>query len=253
MALPTVKTDVTADINAAYWLIYGPPGIGKSSLVSQFPDPLFLTTEQAHRHLKILNQPVKDWLHFKQIIAELGTAAGKAYRSIAIDIIDNLYKLCLEQVCKEHDMEHPSDEAYGKGFDLVNTAFQREIVKLTLLGKGIFFISHQKQMEVTSRNMKYSKLVPSLSGGGHKIILPIVDFEMYFGFSSNDVNKRAGFFEPKESLEAKDRFGRMPKEVLLPKDGMYAALKAAWDGKAQALPAPAAPVAPAGPRRVSKL
>lgn len=250
MSLPTSKTQVSADLDRAFWLFFGPPGVGKSTVCSEFPDPIFATTEQAHRHLQIFNRPIKSWPDFKAFVLEMQTKDGQRFRSICIDTIDNLYKLCLENTCEEAGIDHPSDQAFGKGYDLVNTAMQREIVKLTLLGKGIFFVSHAKQVEVTSRNMKYSKTVPSMQGGCHKIILPLVDFEAYVGFSSIDVNQRAAIFEPREALEAKDRFGKMPKEVILPKGRSYEALKKAWSGdKSVAAPANTASV-PTAVRRV---
>lgn len=249
MPLPTQKTDVTADIDQAFWAVYGPPGVGKSTIVSEFPDPIFATTEQAHRHLKIFNRPIKDWADFKAFVLEMKTKDGAAFRSVAIDTADNLYKMCTKHVCDEKGMDHPSDEDFGKGWDFVSSAFQQEILKLTLLGKGIFFLSHEKTKEVTSRNMKYTKIVPSMPSGCHKIILPLVDFEMYVGFSSLDVNHRAAIFEPRESLEAKDRFGRFPKEVVLPKGQSYERLKKAWLGQST----PASTPAPAGAiRRVVK-
>lgn len=249
MPLPLQKSEITAELDKAFWVVYGPPGVGKSTFVSEFPDPIFATTEQAHRHLNIFNRPISGWKDFQMFVLEMQSKDGARFRSIGVDTVDLLYKMCLEQVCSDNGMEHPSDEEWGKGYDLVNTAFQREIIKLTLLSKGIFFVSHSKTKDVTARNMKYTKTVPSMSNGCHKIILPLVDIEAYIGFSSNDVSHRAAIFEPRESLEAKDRFGRFPKEVVLPKGKSYASLKAAWAGLAGALPVtsvqPAQPVAQA--------
>jgi hypothetical protein len=230
MVLPTEKTSITANLASTYWLLYGPPGIGKSSLAASFPNAVFATTERAHRHLSIYEDQIKDWTDFKRFALEMRTAGGKRFENIAVDTVDLLYKFCLEAVCVGLGIEHPQDLDYGKGYDAVNTEWQREIVKLSQLGKGLLFISHEKVVEVTARNMKYSKTVPSMANGCHKVLLPFVDIECYLGFGSDDVTKRVAIFEPKENLEAKDRFGKFPREVFLPKDGQFKAIQDAWNG-----------------------
>lgn len=40
-------------IEAQKVVIYGPEGIGKSTLASQFPNPIFIDTEGSTRHLNV--------------------------------------------------------------------------------------------------------------------------------------------------------------------------------------------------------
>jgi len=229
MPLPNSRTSVSKTMEELYWLVYGPPGIGKSTFAAGFPEAIFLTTENAHRHLQIYNRPIKDWADCKMARMELKTQDGKRFKNIVFDTVDLLYKFCLEFICKRMGISHPQDEKYGKGYDAVNTEFLREIVMYSQLSKGLFFISHSKDKEVTSRNMTYTKTIPSLSGGCHTILVPFVDEECYLGFSQKDGQQRVAIFEPREVLEAKDRFGRFPKEVSLPKGRTYEAIKAAWE------------------------
>lgn len=231
MPLPVAKTEPSANIDTAFWLLYGPPGIGKSSLAASFPNTIFGTTERAHRHLSIFERQLDDWSQVVMFADELRTKDGAQYQTVAFDTVDLLFKMCLEYVCLKKGFEHPADEAYGKGYDAVNSEFQKVIIKFTQLGKGVFFISHAKEKEVTARNIKYTKTVPTMPGGCFKILSPLVDFQAYMGFSSVDVKERCVIFEPREHLEAKDRFGKFPAEVLLPKDDMYGALTRAWNGE----------------------
>ena len=38
-------------------LVYGPEGIGKSTFVSQFPDPIFIDTEGSTKHMNVARTP----------------------------------------------------------------------------------------------------------------------------------------------------------------------------------------------------
>jgi len=224
MPLPTARSAPKTDIEALYWLIFGPPGIGKSTLAAGFPNAIFFTTERAHRHLSIYDRQIKDWQDFRLAVQELKTKDGSKFKNVVIDTVDLLFKMCTEEICKKLGIDHPQDESYGKGYDAVKTEFQRELIKLSLFQKGIVFVSHAQDKEITARNIKYTKTVPSMPGGCHKVIVPFVDVCCYCGFGKADAGKRVAIFKPEEHLEAKDRFGRFPAEV----DLSYGAIEQAW-------------------------
>ena len=255
MPLPTAKTQIVSDFELLVWLVYGPPKIGKSSFLADFDDPLFLTTERGHRHLSIYERKIENWSDFKVAVTELKGPNGKRFKTVGIDTLPLLYGMCLDYVCEKKGMEHPSDEDFGRGYDFVNQEFQREMVRLSLLGKGIVFIAHHKQVEVKARGLKYTKTAPKLPGGCWGVVGPMVDIIAYAGFDINDMAKRVLITQPREDLEAGFRSPRALKNPLpatLPLS--YKAVKEAWAKRDQIVPASAGPrkvVAPAaGPRRI---
>ena len=45
MALPTKRSSGKMKLSEIRWLLYGPPGIGKTTLAAHFPNTLIVATE----------------------------------------------------------------------------------------------------------------------------------------------------------------------------------------------------------------
>lgn len=261
MPLPTKRSEVTSDVELMVWLLYGPPGIGKSTFVADIEDTLFLTTEQAHRHLSIYNRPILDWQDFKlNVIKELRGPEGRRFKKIGIDTITNLYMMCQNYVCDKHGLEHPGDEGYGKGYDYVKNEFWEHIYKLSVMEKGLFLICHHKEKEIKGRGIKYTKFVPKLPAPCMDVLAPLVDIIAYAGFDpdpNGNGRRRVLITEPREELEAKFRTERALKNPLPPVLPLsYAAVREAWNKRhsssAHVVRKPVRVVSSNQPRRIIK-
>ena len=59
-------------------VIYGPEGIGKTTLAAQFPSPVFLDTEGGTHHLDVARFPApKTWEDVTKTITALATEAAR--------------------------------------------------------------------------------------------------------------------------------------------------------------------------------
>ena len=218
--LPKEKTSIKKNIYEYNWLIYGQPKIGKSSYVSQFGDPLFIATEDRLKALNVFKVPaegcLKSWEEFISVSREIYKAVKAnnfPYSCIVIDTVDNLMAMCSDKVCKDNDMEHPSDKAYGKGWQLITKEFFRIISIITSLGVGVVFISHAEEKTFKTRIMETTKIVPSVcSGKAGKMLLAMVDIVAYVGFDKTNHNERAIYFRGNENLEAGDTTGHLPEK-----------------------------------------
>lgn len=82
-------------------VIYGPEGVGKSTLASQFPNPLFLDVEGGTSRLDVARTPrPTSWAHLKQIIGEI-VKDQMGFQTLVIDTADWAEKLAIRQVCAE--------------------------------------------------------------------------------------------------------------------------------------------------------
>lgn len=201
-------------------LLYGPEKIGKTTFASQFEDAVILATEIGYKGLNVYATDIETWEDFLEATKEI--VAGKhKFQTIIIDTADNLFKFCHDFVCKKYKMDHPSDEQYGKGWNLLKTEFQAPILRLSVSKYGLIFISHAEEREVKTRYSKIDKVQPSLGGQAKKIINPFVDIIGYCNFKTVKISddeykeKRIITFEPSEYITAGDRTGFLPPTLPL--------------------------------------
>ncbi|XHR31090.1 MAG: ATP-binding protein [Chthoniobacteraceae bacterium] len=119
-------------------VIYGPEGIGKSTLASQFPSPVFLDTEGGSHHLDITRLPApKSWEEVTSAITALGSEAHD-FHTFVIDTADWLEKLLIEHICQRSNKTSIEDFGYGKGYTLLAEEFTKLLASLDpLLARGM--------------------------------------------------------------------------------------------------------------------
>ncbi len=119
-------------------VIYGPEGIGKSTLSAQFPQPLFIDTEgsTAHMDVRRFDEP-ESW---QMILDEVQYVIDhpECCKTLVIDTADWAEKRCSEHVCAMNKMPSIESFGYGKGYTYLKEEFGRLLNKLTLVtSKGI--------------------------------------------------------------------------------------------------------------------
>jgi hypothetical protein len=119
-------------------VIYGPEGIGKSTLAAQFPSPVFLDTEGGSHHLDIARLPApKSWEDVTGAITALGSEAHD-FRTVVIDTADWLEKLLIEHICQRANKTSIEDFGYGKGYIILAEEFTKFLASLDpLLSRGM--------------------------------------------------------------------------------------------------------------------
>ena len=96
--------------------IYGPEGIGKSTLASQFPDPLFIDTEGGTKQLDVARtQQPADWGEFTDQIRYV-FGHPDICSTLIIDTIDWAEQLAIQHVCDKYNKTGIEDFGFGKGF-----------------------------------------------------------------------------------------------------------------------------------------
>ena len=114
-------------------VIYGPEGIGKSTLASHFPDPLFIDTEGSTKALNVKRfDAPKTWLELVQE-AQYVLDHTDVCQTLVIDTADWAEKLCIENVCIAKCIKGIEDIGYGKGYVYVKEDFGKLLNQLSAI------------------------------------------------------------------------------------------------------------------------
>jgi hypothetical protein len=109
-------------------VIFGPNGIGKSTLGAEFPDPIFLDCEDGTTHLAVNRILINDYASLAQALSSLRTQEH-SYRTLVIDTIDRLELLLRGKVCQDLRIGSIESKPYGKGFTFLFEEFDRFLTK----------------------------------------------------------------------------------------------------------------------------
>lgn len=126
--------------------IYGPEGIGKTTLAAQFPNPLFIDTEGSTRHIDVARLP--DPTSAAQVEQEIHWVADQPTLpclTLVIDTADWLEKLIKQQVMDTLQIKSMEQMSYGKAYVYVWEAFGRMLSacdRCIKRGVNVVFTAH---------------------------------------------------------------------------------------------------------------
>ena len=111
-------------------VIYGPEGIGKSTLASRFPEPVFIDTEGSTRHLDVarLDAPTSWQMLLTEV--EYIKANPGVCKTLVIDTADWAEQLCIASFCAGKQIKGIEDLGYGKGYIYIAEDFGKLLNKL---------------------------------------------------------------------------------------------------------------------------
>ena len=118
-------------------LLYGPRGIGLSSLAAALPSPVFVTVDDSVAHLDCRRFPVAR--RFGGVMAALQELYVQPhdYGVVVIDPLDALERLVIDELCRERGIEHVDDILFAKGYTLALTVWRQLLGRLDLLRNDI--------------------------------------------------------------------------------------------------------------------
>ena len=235
--LPKEKTKPQVSLSNLTALLYGPSKIGKSTWCSHAEKAIFLATEPGLNSLEVFQAPITNWEELLKVSAEL--AEGKhEFKTIVIDTIDNLHRMCADYVCQKNKIEHESDLPYGKAYSLIMSEFLRVLNKLAFLPYGLILVSHSVEREFETRTGKVMRIVPTLPDKARKMVVGLVDLILYCDLETNKDDQGKQTYhrvirtKPNLNYDAGDRTGRLPE--VLPLD--FKAFLKAFNGAENKVP-----------------
>lgn len=178
-------------------VIYGPEGVGKSTLASHTPEPVFLDTEGGTHHLDVVRlDSAATWEEVTAAVAQL-SKAEHPFKTLVIDTADWLEKRLAEHLCRKANKDSIEDFGYGKGWVLLGEEFARFLSSLdALLARGmhVVFLAHStvRKFEAPDQAGSYDRFELKLSKQAAPLLKEWADVVLFANYVTRIAEKDNG-------------------------------------------------------------
>lgn len=216
-------------------LIYGPEGIGKTTMASQMPNPVFVDVEDGSGHLYVRRMPVPpSWdvlMDECRSIAE----SPEDCMTVVVDSADAAERLCWQKVCQRAKKDSIEAWGYGKGYVVAAEEYRKllEVLDTCIAaGVNVVLIAHS-QMRKFERpdeagaydrfEVKLNKHVAAMTKEWADAVL-FLDYETFVSVDEQGKGKATGGkriirTSHNVSWDAKNRWG-LPDKLQLDDSGI---------------------------------
>lgn len=183
-------------------LIYGQPGIGKTTIALSSPNPLLIDFDNGLR--RVDTQYQKDSVQvksYKDLIDVLNSEDIKNYDTIVIDTLGKMIDRMGDYIALTNPKLKQADGQLAmKGWGAIKLEFQQLLKLFDNKRKSVIFIAHEKEDKENDRVIKR----PDVAGSSGKDVVKELDF---MGYMSMVGNKRTIDLMPNEAFYAKNSLG----------------------------------------------
>lgn len=141
------KYEITTGIRpkALRVVLYGVPGIGKTTMAAEFPSPIFIDVEDGSNQLPVARLPrPTSWAMLMDEVREV-IVGNVPCSTLVIDTADAAEALCIDAVCSEHTLDGIEGAGYGKGYTYLAEKFGKLLDALGEVvdgGRNVVIVSH---------------------------------------------------------------------------------------------------------------
>ena len=207
-------------------MLYGPPGVGKSTFGASAPNPIFIPCERGLDQITVAKFPTPGTL------AEFGTYLNAVdteehdYETVVIDTADALELLIFDAVCNEGKVKSIEEfgGGYGKGFTRAREYWARLLTRLTALSErmNVLLVAHSHLRTVSDPMLAtaYDIHEPKIQAKSIELIRQSVDLIMFARLQTSVIkdgpkarkgrgligDDREMYTQPTSGIECKNRF-----------------------------------------------
>lgn len=237
------RIDVPAKV-----MIYGPPGVGKSSFSANAPAPIFLPTEDGTNNLDVARFPRPEtWGDVLAALEEL-SSADHEYQTLVIDTLDGMEAIVFGEVCArwKADSIEQVGGGYGKGYTAAIDEWRRLLGCIERLRQrkpqmGVILAAHSVIKKFQNpEGDDYDRYIPKMNEKATGVLNEWCDVVLFANYETLtyekggkakgiDNAKRCVYTERRAAYDAKNRFN-LPAKMPLDWDEFAAAVRGRNDG-----------------------
>jgi len=179
-------------------LIYGQPGVGKSSLALSMPKPLLIDTDNGIARVQAEHRCDTVQVESYQDIIDVMQEDLSDYDSIVVDTFGNLVKFMLAYFAEKDPKLLTKGGTYNiKIWGLIKQEFGQLTFKLRQMKKNILFVAHQEER----KDGESIYIRPKSQGRAIEDVIEMLDF---MGYCEMLGKRRSISFSPCDKYYAKN-------------------------------------------------
>jgi hypothetical protein len=201
-----IKATDSIPVEHPVFMVFGQPGIGKSSLGYSMKDVLTLDFDKgAHRAANRKDTLVVDsWKDIEDLMASPEELAQ--YAALTVDTVGRCLDVLTSHLAKNDPKKFPGGVPGLQGWGALKNHFRQWIAALRGLGKDVLLIAHDKEDKDGDTRI----VRPDIAGGSYAEVMKVADFVGYMQMSGKD---RVLDFNPTDRWIGKNPAGWTPFRV----------------------------------------
>lgn len=228
-------------------LVFGPPGVGKSTIACSAPNPIVIQGEEGTKRISTSRFPrPESWADVREQVQSL-LDDPHDYQTVIHDTLDGLEPMVLAEVCAEAKVDtiEKAWGGYGKGFTRALDKWREHLALLERLitrrGMAVVFTAHS--VVKTFHNPEgadFDRYIPKMNEKAWGVFFEWCDavlFAQYETATTGDPDEKGKAFSTgvrmlrtvrKAAWEAKNRYG-FPESMVMPAEDGWSVLAAHFD------------------------
>lgn len=204
-------------------VIYGPEGIGKSTLASQFPDAVFIDFEHGTDSMDVARfDTPKDFTLLLDLLDSI--SQEDCCKTVVLDTADKLEQIIMTHVCNKYQLRSIEDAGYGKGYTYIADDWievMKTLDKVIESGKNVVLVAHaqMRKFEQPDELGAYDRWELKLSKKSAPLLKEWSDMLLFCNYKTNVITdektksrkaiggKRVMYANHSPVYDAKNRFG----------------------------------------------
>ena len=209
-------------------VLYGVEGIGKTTLASQMPDPLFIDTEGGTAFMDVKRvDGVNSWEDLLATVREVAGTPGVC-KTLVIDTADWAEQVMIQHILKKNNWDSLESPGYGKGYTYLGEEWAvllKECNRVIDAGMNVVITAHAKmrKQELPDEMGAFDRWELKLTRQVAPLLKEWADCVLFCNYKTlvitteNNVKKGAGgrrviYTAHKPAFDAKNRHG-LPEEM----------------------------------------